>query len=316
MKKIGILIYCYNEVENIPLVYAATVNTINNLTDYQWEILFADNCSTDGTDKILRELAAKDSRVRVILNQANFGGIRSAMNGIFALNTDAIVYMASDLEEPPELICQFVKAWENGYKVVLAQYASRDENIFIHMCRQLYYKIILMLSDAKLEKNVTGFGLFDKSALDEVKNLDEPEPLLRYLFAELGYDIRYIPFHKPHRKKGKSSFSIFSYYLEFVKSLVITSQIPLHLASLIGFCISIGSFCVALVYFIMKILLWGTFDWGIAPVLIGVFFLGGVQLFFIGIIGEYLGAVLKRVTKRPYVIERERINFDDSEIIE
>lgn len=312
MKKIGVMIYCYNEVENIRTVYEKTVDVIDGLKQYQWEILFADNRSTDGTDDILRELAAKDHRVKVILNQANYGGLRSTSNGLFSLDTDAAILMASDLEEPPELIPQFLAAWEEGYRVVLAQYISREENILIHAFRQLYYKIILAFSEVTLEKNVCGFGLFDRSALDVLKALEEPEPMPRYLFAELGYDIKYIPFHKPHRKKGKSSFSIFSYYREFVKSLIATSQAPLHMASLLGFAVSAASFFIGLFYFVLKLAMWSTFDWGIAPIVVGMFFLGGVQLICIGIIGEYLGAVLTRLTKRPYVIERERINFGDT----
>lgn len=313
MKKIGVMIYCYNEVENIRTVYERTVNVIEGLTQYQWEILFADNRSTDGTDEILRELAAKDHRVKVILNQANYGGTRSASNGLFSMNSDAVILMASDLEEPPELIPQFLAAWEEGYKVVLAQYTSREENILIHAFRQLYYKIIMAFSELKLEKNVTGFGLFDRSALDILRVIEEPEPMLRYLFAELGYNIKYIPFHKPHRKKGRSSFSIFNYYREFIKSLIATSQAPLHMVSLLGFTVSAVSFLIGLFYFVLKLVMWGTFDWGIAPLVVGMFFLGGVQLICIGIIGEYLGAVLTRLTKRPYVIERERINFDDAD---
>lgn len=311
MKKIGVMIYCYNEVDNIKAIYGETVAVINNLHDYQWEILFADNRSTDGTDEALREIAAKDSRVKVILNQANYGGIASVTNGLFALDSDAAICMASDLEEPPTLIPQFIEAWEQGYKVVLAQYTSREENIFIHAFRQLYYKIILAFSEVRLEKNITGFGLFDRSALEIVKSLEEPNPMLRYLYAELGYDIKYIPFHKPHRKSGKSTFSILGYYREFIKSLIATSQAPLHMACLLGFAISGVSFLVALVYFVLKLTMWETFDWGVAPLIAGVFFLGGVQLIFTGIIGEYLGSVLTRVTKRPYVIERERINFKE-----
>lgn len=308
MKKVGIMIYCYNEVENIRTVYERTVNVIDNLKQYQWEILFSDNRSTDGTDEILRELAAKDRRVKVILNQANYVG-GSVLNGVLSMDSDAVINMASDLEEPPELIPQFLAAWEEGYQVVFGQYTSREENILIHTFRQLYYKIILSFSEAKLEKNVNGFGLLDRRAIDVLKELGEPWGTVRYLFAELGYDIKYIPFHKPHRKKGKSSFSLLGYYRVFVQSVIATSQMPLHMASILGFAVSAVSFFIGLIYFILKLAMWGTFDWGIAPLLVGIFFLGGVQLICIGIIGEYLGAVLTKLTKRPLVIERERINF-------
>lgn len=313
MKKITILIPCYNEEKNIIPIYNETLNVIKNLNDYKWEFLFVDNCSTDGTQEGLRSLAAKDKRIKVILNQANYGITRSVCNGFFSSDGDAVIMLEADFEDPPQLIPEFVKAWEEGYKVVLAKYRSRQENPVVHMCRKLYYKIVTSISEVKLVSNVNGFGLYDRSALKVLESLEERDPRPRYIFTELGYQIKYILFDKPKRREGKSSFTLRSYYRVMVTSVIATSQAPLHMACLLGFVVSAVSFFIGLIYLVKKITLWGAFDWGVAPLIVGVFFIGGVQLFFIGIIGEYLGAVLTRLTKRPYVMERERINFDNAD---
>lgn len=313
MKKITIMVPCYNEVKNVIPLYNETLNIIKDLDNYKWEFLFVDNCSTDGTQESLRSLAKKDKRVKVILNQANYGLSRSACNGLFSADGDAVILLEADFEDPPQLIPEFIRAWEEGYKVVLARYRSRQENVVIHACRKLYYKIITSLSEVKLVSNVNGFGLYDQSALNILNSLGEREPKPRYIFSELGYQIKYIPFDKPTRREGKSSFTPISYYRETIKSVIATSQVPLHMACLLGVLISFTSLLIALFYFVHKLRHWETFDAGIAPAVIGVFFIGGIQLFFIGIIGEYLGEVLKKMTKRPRVIEKERINFESEE---
>lgn len=310
MKKISILIYCYNECENIEPLYQSTCDTIASLSEYEWEMVFCDNFSTDGTRDILREIAFRDKRVKVILNQANYGA-GSIANGLFSICADAVISMASDFEEPPELISDFVVSWENGYKVVLAKYTARKENVLIRLCRKAYYKIITSLSEYNLESNVTGFGLFDMEVIDVIREMGEYQVYLRYLCAELGYSIKYVPFNKPKRKSGKSSYSFIGYCKVAAETVVMTSDAPLHVASFLGFIISMGSVLTAFVFLAEKLVMWSTFDWGIAPIMVGLFFLGGLQLFFIGIIGEYLLGVIKRLTKRPYAIESERINFDN-----
>ena len=310
MKKICVVSSCFNEEGNIEELYEKLLQQFAYLPEYDWEIIFEDNCSSDKTVSILRRLAEKDKRVKVILNMSNYGPDRSGANALFSAQADAVIPMASDLEDPPSLIPEFVQAWDEGYLVVMGQYKTRKGDPILQFCRRTYYKIMDALTDVKIENNVTGFGLYDMSVIDRIRGLGEYSIVLRFLCAELGYDIKYIPFDKPKRKEGKSSYSFVKYYNYAVETLVLTSHAPLHLASTVGFIMSMCSFFVGLFYLIFKIRYWYEFDAGAAPVVIGMFFLGGVQLFFIGVIGEYLSSAIKRVTKRPFVIEKERINFD------
>ncbi|MBQ8920707.1 MAG: glycosyltransferase family 2 protein [Oscillospiraceae bacterium] len=310
MKKISIMIPCYNESENIHALYRALRKQIGRLDRYQWDIVFADNGSTDNTVELLRSLSEKDGRIRVIVNQTNYGVERSSTNLILAASADAIITISADLEDPPSLIPKFIAAWEQGWKVVLGKYVTRKENPVMRAFRSLYYSIIAAFSDVKVERNVTGFGLFDISVIDEFRELGEYSLVTRFLCAELGYPIKYIPYNKPKRKGGKSSYSLLKYYRTAVDSLVLTSHAPLHLASFFGFLVSVCSIFVALYYFIQKLLHWNTFELGLAPLTIGLFFLGGVQLFFIGVLSEYISSMIKRQQHRPYVIEKERINFE------
>lgn len=310
MKKISILIPCYNESLNIGFLYEAIIKETSRFNNYEWEIVFEDNSSTDNTVELLRALAEKDKRVRIIINMANYGPERSGCNLFLSPCADAVIPMCADLEDPPSLIPQFVKYWEQGWLVVLGQYVKREENLLIHGFRQLYYKMIAGFSDVKIEKNVTGFGLYDISVVEEIRKLGEYNFNGRFLCAELGYPIKYIPYDKPKRKGGKSSYSFLRYYRVAIDSLVLTSHAPLHFASFIGFIISIFSLIVAAYYFVQKMLHWYTFELGLAPMVIGMFFLGGVQLFFVGVLGEYLSSAIKRLQRRPYVIEKERINFE------
>lgn len=316
MKSVCIVIACYNEIGNIAELYNQLTEVTDKLGRYRWEFLVADNCSTDGTDEVLRGLAKHDKRVKVILNQANYGVARSYTNAIYAADSDAIIIMASDLEDPPELINDFVKAWdEEDYKVVLGQYEHRQENFLIRMCRKLYYCITMGLSEYQIEGNLTGFGLMDRSVVDLIKSFHEPYIHVGNLTAEMKYKIKYITFNKPSRHTGRSSYSFKRYYRTAMENIVMSSQTLLHAASFFGGVLSMGSVIVAIIYLIRKIINWQAFELGMAPLVIGIFLLGGVQLFFIGIVGEYLGNALKRITVRPYVIERERINFDKDEDI-
>lgn len=310
MKKITIAIPCYNESANIAAVYEAVRAEIDKLDRYEWEIIFEDNCSTDDTVAQLRALAEKDKRVRAIVNMANYGVERSGSNLLLAPCADAIITLAADLEDPPALIPQFVAAWEEGWPVVLGQYTARAGSAAMGLCRRLYYRIMDAFSEVKLPRNVTGFGLYDMAVMDEVRKLGEYTIVSRFIVVELGYPVKCIPYEKPQRTGGKSSYSLLKYYRVAVDSLVLTSHAPLHLAGFIGFVLSICSLLVALYYFIQKLLHWYTFELGLAPLIIGIFFLGGVQLFFIGVLGEYLSSAIKRLQKRPFVIEKERINFE------
>ena len=311
MKKICIVSGCYNEEENIEELYRQLTEQTNALNQYEWEMIFADNCSSDRTADLLRSIASRDSRVKIILNQANYGPDRSNTNALFSADADAVIMMASDLEDPPALIPAFVKAWEEGYKVIMGQYTSKKENKLLSASRVLYYNIIERFSEYELPKNVTGFGLYDMDVINQIKELGEYNVVLRFLCTELGYTIKYIPFEKPTRKKGKSSYSLAKYYKYAVETLVLTSHAPLHIASFLGFIVSFISFIFGIIYLVYKLKYWYEFNAGSAPVIIGMFFLGGIQLFFIGVIGEYLSSGIKRVTKRPFVIEKERINFEN-----
>lgn len=310
MKKITIVVPCYNESGNIDALYSAILAEISKLDRYEWELMFEDNCSTDNTVELLRALAQRDRRVRVIVNMANYGPERSDCNLFLSPCADAVIAMCADLEDPPAMIPRFVEAWEQGWPVVLGQYNKREENAFIHALRRGYYHILTRLSDMKLEQNVTGFGLYDMSVVDEIRKLNEYLFNGRFSCSELGFPIKYLPYDKPRRERGKSSYSLYRYYRTAVDFLVLTSHVPLQIASFSGVLISFCSVMIALYYFIQKLLHWYTFELGFAPLLIGMFFLGGVQLFFIGVLGEYLSSIIRRQQKRPYVIEKERINFE------
>ena len=310
MKKISIATSCYNEAGNIEAFYNEIIKQTDNYDNYEWEFIIADNCSTDNTAEILRLLAEKDKRVKVIFNQSNYGPVRSGANAFFSATGDAVISIASDLEDPPDMIPKFINAWEKGDKVIMGKYITRNGNPIMNICRKLYYKMVAIFSEVKVEENVTGFGLYDKSVVNVIKSLNEYILILRFLCPELGYAVMYIPFNKPKRKSGKSSYSLLKYYNFALETLVLTSHVPLHLASTVGFIMSIGSIVVAIYYLIQKLIHWYTFDFGFAPIMIGLFFIGGVQLLFIVIIGEYLSSAIKRVTKRPLVIEKERLNFD------
>lgn len=310
MKKICIVVGCYNEEKNLVKLYDQLKDVTNNLSNYRWELLFADNCSNDKSEGILRELAMKDKRVKVILNMANYGVARSYSNALCAVDADATIIMASDLEDPPELIRNFVEEWDKGYKVVFAKYKRRQEGVFIRICRKIYYWITIGLAEYKIESNLTGFGLLDRSVIDTIKSFHDPYIHVGNLIAEMKYEVKYILFDKPKRQSGKSSYSFRKYYRTAMDNIVMSSQTLLHTASFLGAALSVLCLIVAFYFFLGKLINWNSFELGLAPILIGIFFLGGVQLFFIGIVGEYLGNVIKRVTTRPYVLEKERINFE------
>ena len=267
--------------------------------------------SAYSTLAVLRQIAAQDKRFKVIANARNFGHIRSPYYGILQASGDAVVYLASDLQDPPALIAQFITAWENGYKVVLAQKQTSKESGLFFAVRKIYYWLLNLLNDsgAKLEPNCTGFGLYDKCVVDELRKLGDPYPYLRGLVCELGYAHKLIPFEQPLRKRGFTKNNFYTLYDNAMIGFTNHSKVPLRLAALGGFALGIISLFLALVYLVLKLLYWERFPMGTAPLLLAVLFFSGVQLFFIGIIGEYIGAILTQVLKRPLVIEKERINF-------
>lgn len=310
MKKlISIVTPCFNEEENIRDVYQQVKDVFAQITNYRYEHIFIDNSSTDKTVQILRDIAKKDFNVKVIINSRNFG----VMNGYYAMlqsTGDAVIQVVADLQDPPPMIKDLIKKWEDGYKMVLAVKEKSEESSLMFAIRKLYYNIYNKLSNIQIVTNYCGFGLYDKAIIDILKKFDEPYPDLRSLLGEIGFERAILTYTQPKRKKGKTKNNFYNLYDQAMLGITSNSRIPLRLASFIGFFIAAINILVAVGYFIYKLLYWQNFQLGIAPLVIGIFFFGGVQLFFLGIIGEYIGVILTQVKKRPLVIEKERINFD------
>lgn len=310
-KKISIFTPCYNEEGNVYNMCIEIRKVMEALPQYDYEHILSDNSSTDNTWGILKSLAKEDKRIKVILNERNFGPGRSGSHGFFQTNGDATICMACDFQDPPELIPQFIKKWEEGYKVVWGQKCSSEESKVMFSIRILYYKVIKNLSKIPQYENVTGFGLYDRQVVDLMRDANEPNPNFRNLIAEYGYHVGLIQYNQPARKVGKSSYTLLSYFDTAFSALINTSRFPLKLATFMGITIAILSFIIAIVYLVLKLVYWNRFTAGVSPILIGMFFLGGIQLMFLGIVGEYIGEILTRVTKRPLVVEHERINFEE-----
>ncbi|MDD2762808.1 MAG: glycosyltransferase family 2 protein [Opitutaceae bacterium] len=275
----------------------------------EWEHLFIDNASTDGTPDELRRLAAEDPRVKVILNQRNFGHVRSPFHGLLQARGDAVIVLAADLQDPPALIPAFIKHWREGFPVVVGEKTNSAEPALFFAARRAYYRLVKNLADVELLENVTGFGLYDRKVIEALRALDEPYPYVRGLISELGYPVARVPYEQPRRLSGITKNNFYTLYDLAMLGITSHSKVPLRLAAMLGFAASLVSFCAGMVYLLYKLIFWQRFALGVAPVVIGLFFLGSVQLFFIGIIGEYLGAIHTRVTRRPLVIEKERIGF-------
>jgi len=310
MKKISIVTGCYNEQDNLPELYDQLMEVVKSFAGkYSYEIIIADNASTDRSPKILRELAKKDKNFKVIFNSRNFGPDRSGYNAIMQAYGDAVVTMASDLQNPPAMIKDFIEKWEHGYKIVMTVKTSSKEPFIIYFLRTLYYKLLAGLSEVKLVSHFTGFGLYDQQVIEILRNLEDPYPYFRGLIADIGFEPAIIEFAQPARKHGRTK-SNFPYLYE-VAMLGITSytKIPLRIATFIGFVAAIFSFLVGLFYLVYKLIFWNSFTLGLAPVAIGLFFFSSIQLIFLGIIGEYISMIYVHVLNRPLVYEKERLNF-------
>jgi polyisoprenyl-phosphate glycosyltransferase len=300
---------CYNEENNINVLYDRVLAVIENIPQYDFEYVFIDNASTDNTLEVLRKIAEKDYRVKVITNVRNFGHIRSPYYGLLQCTGDAVIAMVADLQDPPEMIPTYISEWEKGHALVLGIKTKSNENPLMFLVRKLFYSIIKKISNTEQLKNYTGFGLYDQRFLNVVRMIDDPYPYFRGMVMEYGWDIKTIEYTQDKRGAGKSSNNFFTLYDLAMLGFVNHSKLPLRLSAFIGFFSAIISFIVALAYFIYKLLYWDNFQVGTAPMVIGVFFFSSIQLFFIGIIGEYIGAIHTQVRKRPLVIEKERINF-------
>jgi glycosyltransferase involved in cell wall biosynthesis len=276
---------------------------------YRYEHIFIDNASRDDTRKILRELAAADPNVKVILNARNFGHIRSGYHAMLQAKGDAVISLVSDLQDPPEIIKQLVEKWEEGYRIVVAIKENSDESPVFFAVRKAYYSLVTRLAEIELNKNATGFGLYDRRFMDVLAEMDDPYPYFRGLVSEIGFPSAKILYHQPVRKRGLTSNNFYSLYDMAMLGITNHSKVPLRLATMLGFAVSAFSLLVAVVYVALKLIFWQQFELGLAPLVVGLFFFGSVQLFFIGILGEYIGAIHTQVLKRPHVVELERINF-------
>lgn len=312
MKKISLISSCYNEEENLDTLYDRVVKAIEPYSNnYEFEYILLDNGSCDNTEGKLRELAQKDKRIKVILNARNFGHIRSPYYGMVQCSGDAIIYLASDLQDPPELIGDFIKKWEDGYKIVLGKKTQSEESFPMFMIRTAYYELISRIADddTSLVKNCTGFGLFDRCVIDIIKQLDDPYPYIRGLICDIGFEKAFVEYKQPSRRRGISKNNFYSLYDNAMIGIVKHSKVPLRLMTFLGFGLSFLSLGVAVFYFILKLMFWNEFALGLAPIIISLFFLGSVQLFCMGVLGEYIGTIYTRVNKKPVVVEKERINF-------
>lgn len=308
---IGITVPCYNEEGNVERLYQRIKAVMSEIADVRFQILFIDNASTDLTQEILRKLAREDHRVKVIFNVRNFGVLRSPLHAIFQTPGDAVVPMACDLQDPPELLKEFIRLWRSGFKVVAAIKPASRESAVVFVIRRAYYRLLNRISETSLIENFTGYGLYDREVIEVLRGIPDRRPYFRGLIAELGYARAEIPFIQPRRERGVSNNNFYALYDVAMTGLTSHSRVPLRLATMAGFMLGILSLFVAVSYLIVKLIFWNSFALGQAPVLIGVFFFGSVQLFFIGILGEYIGAIHAQLHPRPWVIERERLNFDD-----
>lgn len=310
-KQISVVTPCYNEEGNVRELYDRIRAVFDKLRDkYTYEHIFIDNASKDGTVEELRKLAAQDPNVKVIVNVRNFGQVRSPAHALMQAYGDAVIGMASDLQDPPELIPQFLEKWEQGWKVALGVRAKTEESFAMHAVRGAYYKLLARVSDVETVQYATGFGLFDREVMDQFRAMNDPYPYFRGILSELGYPIAKIPYEQPLRKRGFTKNNFYTLFDLAMLGLTTHSKVPLRLATLAGFALSFFSMFVAVGYLIAKLMFWSQFQMGVAPLLIGIFATFSVQLFFLGLLGEYVGAVHTQLARRPLVVEKERINFD------
>jgi glycosyltransferase involved in cell wall biosynthesis len=308
---ISVLTPCFNEEDNVEPLYQRIKAAFALLPGYRYEHVFVDNASTDRTVERVKRLASGDRTVKLIVNNRNFGHIRSPLHAFYVLRGDAVIVMASDLQDPPELIPQYVKKWAEGYKVVIGIKPRSREAVLMANVRRLYYRFVNRISEVPLIPNFTGFGLYDREVVEKVREIDDRYPYFRGLIADLGYPRAEIPFLQPRRERGITKNNIYTLYDTAMLGITNHSKVPLRVATFCGFALSLMSLTIALGYLVAKLLYWNSFSLGTAPLVIGMFFLGAVQLFFIGILGEYIGAIHTQVHKRPLVTEKERVNFDD-----
>ncbi len=307
--KISVMTPCYNEEDNVALLYDKVRVIFNELNEYDYEHIFIDNASTDSTVKILKTIANRDKNLKIIVNSRNFGHIRSPYYGLLQGTGEAVIYLVADFQEPPEMIKDFISKWKEGYKIVLGVKSQSKESKFMFAIRKLFYNLIGAISEVDQIKNFSAFGLYDKRIIEILKGIDDPYPYLRGLICDIGFEKYIIEFTQPVRQRGKTKNNFYTLYDMAMLGITNHSKVPLRLATILGFLVALGSFFIALIYLLYKIIFWKNFSVGTAPIVIGLFFFSAVQLFFIGVLGEYIGAIHTQVLKRPIVVEKERINF-------
>lgn len=314
MKKISVLIPCYNEEDNVEPICVAVIDVLQKeCSQYDYEVIFIDNYSTDRTRELLKGMCERNKRVKAILNAKNFGQFNSPFYGMLQATGDCVITMVCDFQDPVELIPQYVKEWENGYKIVIGIKTNSEENKIVYALRSLYYKFIKKFSEVDQIEHFTGSGLYDRSFVEVLRQLDDPKPFLRGIVAELGYERKEIPYLQPKRKAGKTKNNWYTLYDAAMLSITSYTKIGLRLCTLFGFLFGLISGVLGVVYLIYKLIFWESFIAGMAPVTIGMFFIGAVQLIFIGMLGEYIITINQRIMKRPLVIESERLNFDEKD---
>lgn len=308
------MVPCYNEEENVEPLSEAVIATIEkDLPEYDYEILFIDNCSKDKTREKLILLCSKNKKIKAIFNTKNFGQFNSPYYGLCQTTGDCTICLCADFQDPIDMIPKFVHEWENGYKIVCGIKTSSKENKIMYFLRGVYYKAIKKMSEVEQIEQFTGFGLYDKSFIQVLRDLKDPTPFLRGIVAELGPERKEIPYEQQERRAGKTSNNWYRLYDAAMLSFTSYTKIGLRLATFIGFGLSAVSVVIAIIYFILKLLHWNDFPAGMTPILLGVFVIGSMQLFFIGLLGEYIMNMNARLMNRPLVIEQERINFDEDE---
>lgn len=311
-KLISIVTPCYNEEDNIDEL-CHRIRSVMESLPYEYEHICIDNCSSDRTVLKIKEKAAKDKRIKLIVNSRNFGHIRSPFHAILQSNGDACILIASDLQDPPEIIAEFIKKWEQGYKTVLAVKPESEESSLMFFVRKVYYRLITRISEVPLIQNATGAGLFDRAVVNILRSIQDPYPYFRGLLCEIGFPIATVPFKQPRRQRGITKNNFYTLYDIAMLGITNHSKIPLRLMAMSGFLLAFMSLVVAFFFFVAKLVYWNSFQLGTAPILIGIFFFGAVQTFFIGVLGEYIGSIHTQVRNMPLVVEMERVNFEKNE---
>jgi polyisoprenyl-phosphate glycosyltransferase len=311
-KTVCVVTPCYNEEGNVVPLYEAVKKEFEKLPEYAYCHLFIDNDSQDQTQLLLEGLAARDKRVKVILNTKNFGHLRSPFHGMMSAPGEAVISMVADFQDPPSMIPLLLKKWEEGFKAVVAVKTTSKENPLMFIIRKIYYSIVRKISEIDSIDNYTGFGLYDRVVIEAMRRLNDPYPYTRGMICEIGYEYATVEYTQPRRQRGITKNNFYTLFDLAMLGITANSKVPLRIATFAGCFFSFISLCVALVYLVLKLLYWNTFEMGMAPVAIGVWFLGSLQLIFIGLLGEYIGNIYTKVADRPHVFEKKRLNFDDT----